>query len=195
MKICRSIGMLSLFVLLSLSSAPAVASIVTWTSGRIVLPDGTYAQAGDVQGYAFITTRPEILLASLYDMIHEGISGDSGNAYVVSSGYRFRIDFFIERGTSDANGEINLDASGLDAVGPYNNQWAKVYYTCIHDGYEYYMEIDGNHYQTASVPDMKYQNLASYGTWQQGYAVPEPTAAPLMLVGIAVLALRRRLLV
>jgi len=148
-------GLLLLVALTLLSATPAVGSIVTWTSGRIVLPDGTYAQVGDVQGYAFITTRSEILLASLYDMIHDGISGSVGDTYVVSSGYRFKIDFFIERGTSDANGEINLDASGLDAVGPYNNQWAKVYYTCIHDGYEYYMEIDGNHYQTASVPNMK----------------------------------------
>lgn len=167
------------------------ASVVTWTSGRIVLPDGSYAEAGDVHGYAFISIRPEILLAtSFYDMIHEGITQSGGSTSRAIDG--FSVDYFIEQGVSDANGEIRLSADGLNSVGKYNNQWARVYYTCIQDGYEYYMTINGNHYETASSPNMKYENLASYGTWQQGYAVPEPTTACLSLIGVCWLSLRRR---
>ena len=168
------------------------ASVVTWTSGRIVLPDGTYAQAGDVCGYAFVSIRSEILQASsFYDMIHNGITQDYGYA---SIGGKSKIDYSIVQGQSDKNGEIDLTAKSLTTVGQYNNQWAKVYYTCIQDGYEYYMAINANHYETASSPNMLYENLASYGTWQQGYAaaIPEPTTAWLALLGVCVFSLRRQ---
>jgi len=166
------------------------ASTVTWTSGTIVLPNGNVAKAGEVTGYMFSAAEQEILLTSWYDVIHAGITKPIASTYYYDHGQRI-IDAFVEIGISDAEGQINLTESGLTTVGQYNNQWAKTYYICIQDGYEYYMEVAGNHYETASPQNMRYQNLAQYGTWQQGYAVPEPTSTLLILLGVAGLTIKR----
>lgn len=173
------------------------ASSVTWTSGTIYLPNGQKAGEGDVVGYLFSTAdRNYIHLASFYDLIHEGIDTKTvfTKVYDERLGREREVGAFVTTGMSDRNGQIDLTEVGLVTGGEYNNQWAKVYYICIQDGYEYYKEINGDHYET-SPEHLLYQNLASYGTWKQGYAVPEaipePTSALLILLGTAFVCLRR----
>lgn len=181
----------------ALISFCAHSSSVTWTSGTIYLPNGQKAGEGDVVGYLFSTADPNYIhLASFYDLIHEGIDTKTvfTNVYDERLGREHEVGAFVTTGVSDKNGQINLTEVGLVTGGEYNNQWAKVYYICIQDGYEYYKEINGDHYET-SPEHLLYQNLASYGTWKQGYTVPgsipEPTSALLILIGTAFVCLRR----
>lgn len=195
--------MLLLFAALSLTFCSSAAT-VTWTSGQIILPNGKVAGAGDVMGYVLYTTDDFVHKVSYYDKIHAGTTKKTGEALVPYNNTYTDVSFFIGQGTSDANGQINVEATGLktsnDPNNERNNQWAKVYYVCIQDGYEYYKEINGSHYATGP-SYMNYENLASQGVWKRGYAVegwepppetiPEPTSGMLMLAGIALVCLRR----
>lgn len=180
----------------ALISFCAHSSSVTWTSGTIYLPNGQKAGEGDVVGYLFSNITENFTYASYYDIIHSGISEKVVYTIAQLPKYGEReVSAFVTTGVSDKNGQINLTEFGLVTGGDINNQYGKVYYICIQDGYEYYKEITGNHWETDSSPHMLYQNLASYGTWKQGYAVPgaipEPTSALLILLGTAFVCLRR----
>ena len=186
-------ALLSFVALLAISVR---GSAVTWTSGTIYLPNGQKAAAGDVTGYLFSTTNPNYIHKALfYDLIHEGITTKTVYTTVESGGRTHDVGAFVTSGVSDSKGQINLTEKGLVTGGEYNNQWAKVYYICIQDGYEYYMAINGDHYETSPY-NLRYQDLASYGTWKRGYEVPEstpePTSSMLVLLGAMFICLRRR---
>ena len=184
-----------LILMASLSFAWSVdcASIV-WSSGTITLPSGMKASVLDVYGVAWITSSMNcasylhaVSDISYYNAVQSGnlIDDLPVNSHVKGGTW-------AKTGVSDASGKVAI-TDGVNGPDLFN-EWAVVLYTCVEDGYEWYMKVNAGHYATGynNETDNRSTNLASYGTWIRGDAVPEPTSAAFLSCGFMFLMLKRR---
>lgn len=187
----------TIFVLALLPSANAAT--VTWSSGILVLPDGTTAKTGDVRGWAWVqnriptTSETSGVSDSLATYLYATLLADDeirnmaiGDLLVRDNGNKG-----VYAGKSNSSGIVSIDGGQVMSNG-YANYTADILWVCEYDGYEYYMGSHGIHYSTAAWPQLENANLAAGGEWIRGEAIPEPHSGILLLVGSATLLLKRK---
>ena len=161
---------------------------VYWSSGVITLPNGSKAGGGDVTMYALVSlgiTYGKIGGIDFYQVLNDGLTAE-----IAAKKY----DAFFLSGQTDASGRVSV-TDGMDSNSQYQNEVATVLFVCEYKGHEWYKQVYGEHNSTAAIPRYTNTNMALDGEWIMGRevsAAPEPSSALLSILGICVLALRRR---
>ena len=172
----------------------AQSAQVIWDSGILTLPSGNVATENIVSGMAWITTSMScastlhsISALAFYNALNSGNPIDN-----IPANTHVKGNTWTTSGKSDSSGTISM-TDGINGPSTFN-EWAVVLYKCIEDGYEWYMKIDAGHYVTGynNETDNRNSELASYGTWIRGEAIPEPSSSMLALCGLTILLLQRR---
>ena len=170
------------------ASLTVSAASVTWGSGTITLQGGTQAGKGDVTAYLFELTKAEYDALSS-DKVYDTYKGSLASADTTKS--------------SSAKGIANL-LSKTDTYGQGDTAYAAILYVSK-DGsyaignlasYTFESSMDGTVANLSIYEGGKSANgPVSWGSTTGGGGsggVPEPTSGLLLLVGGAMLALRRK---
>lgn len=153
---------------------------VTWDSGPIYLPNGKIAKKGEVVGWAFtewVTRVHNITMG--YELIHGGIQPGVGS---VRGADGKLINFLLLKGECDEDGVVQLGDGGTHP--DHGSGYARVYYICKYDGYEYYIAANGTCTTASAQPVYNTTGLAggSRAKWTRGYELPREKRGFMLII-------------
>ena len=169
-----------MFVAAVVLAVAAQAASVNWNSGTITLNDGTKAGKGAVNGYLYLVSQSE------YNALD---FSDSKSVYDF-----YKAKTATATGSSNKSGIVTLTTTAnigdtQYAVIIYENSDASQF--ILSKGYDSGNELGGQN-NIASTGLISAPGATSSASTSGGGDVPEPTSGILLLVGGAMLALRRK---